>query len=289
MKYAVYEKCPVYNGKFVSANLDEVKALPGVRGVLRHQGQRDRARCRPLQRPDGWRRHRRRQVAPGEPRARQAAGRSGTTARPAKRSTTGFIAKAAELAQKPAETELKKEGDVDAGAQERRQGRSKARYEISVRQSLGARADEHDGRLQERQAGDLVADADAGRRQDRGVQDCSASRRRTSRCTSRATAAASAAGCRTTSWWKRAAIAKEHGEPVKLAAQSPAGRADAACSARVDSTTSRPGSTPQGKLVGVPRSPRHVLEQRQGRGLRWRGRHRVPRRLRAECSISASR
>jgi isoquinoline 1-oxidoreductase beta subunit len=34
MKYANYVKCPVFGGKFVSANIDEVKALPGFTHVL---------------------------------------------------------------------------------------------------------------------------------------------------------------------------------------------------------------------------------------------------------------
>ena len=112
MKYAVYEKSPVFNGKFVSANLDEVKALPGIRGVYVIKGnvtELDPGLYNGL--TDG--------VAIVADKWHQANRALGTlkvqwdNGETAKRSTKGFIEKAAELAQKPAETTVKKEGDVD--------------------------------------------------------------------------------------------------------------------------------------------------------------------------------
>lgn len=113
MKHAVYEKCPVFNGRFVSANLDEVRALPGVRGVYVIKGnvtELDAGLYNGLTDgvaivADKWHQANR---ALDKLKVQWDEGETAT------RSTPGFITEAARLAQgKPAES-LKTEGDVEA-------------------------------------------------------------------------------------------------------------------------------------------------------------------------------
>jgi len=112
MKYAVYEKCPVFNGKFVSANLDEVKAMPGVRAVYVIKGnvtELDAGLFNGL--VDGVA-----IVADKWYQANKAAEKlkvvwdEGETA---KRSSAGFLSQEAELAKQAWAQEIKKEGNVE--------------------------------------------------------------------------------------------------------------------------------------------------------------------------------
>jgi isoquinoline 1-oxidoreductase subunit beta len=107
MRYAVFEKSPVFAGKVASANLDEVRAMPGVRQVFVVEGGRDLAGLLggvAIVADSWW-------------QARQARQRlkvtwnEGTTA---EQSSAGFAAKAAELAKQPPQRTLHKDGDVDA-------------------------------------------------------------------------------------------------------------------------------------------------------------------------------
>jgi len=128
MKYAVYEKCPVFNGKFVSANLDEVKALPGVRGVYVIKGnvtELDAGLYNGLTDgvaivADKWHQANR---ALDKLKVKWDEGETAT------RSTKGFVEQAAKLAQDKPTDSLATEGDVD-GTLKSAAKVLEARYEI---------------------------------------------------------------------------------------------------------------------------------------------------------------
>jgi isoquinoline 1-oxidoreductase beta subunit len=113
MLYAVYQKCPVFGGKVVSANLDEIKAMPGVRHAFVAEGT---VKVGPvIERDPG--------LEPGvaivadtwwaAESARKKLQVKWDDGPGANQSTQQFAARARELArQAPART-LKSEGDVD--------------------------------------------------------------------------------------------------------------------------------------------------------------------------------
>ena len=110
MRYAVYEKCPVFAGKFVSGNLEEVAALPGIRKVFVVRGGNELTG--PLMGlhdgvaivADKW------HQANKALEKLQVKWDEGPFA---KSSTAQFAKDAAEISKKPAATTIKAEGDVD--------------------------------------------------------------------------------------------------------------------------------------------------------------------------------
>ena len=113
MLWAVFEKCPVYGGKVVSANLDAIKAMPGVRYAFVVEGGSDLtalpAASRSWRIPGGRR-------TPHGRRWRQNSLR-GTKGRPPSKAAKLFASRAEELStQTPAQT-LRNDGNVDAAFQ----------------------------------------------------------------------------------------------------------------------------------------------------------------------------
>jgi isoquinoline 1-oxidoreductase beta subunit len=107
MLYAVFEKCPVFGGTVASANLDEVRAEPGVRHAFVVEG--GTALNGLLGGvaivADGWWAAR---------SARQKLRVTWSEGPTGEQSSVGFAQRASELAAQPAQRSIRRDGDVDA-------------------------------------------------------------------------------------------------------------------------------------------------------------------------------
>jgi isoquinoline 1-oxidoreductase beta subunit len=107
MVHAVFEKCPVFGGKVKSANLDEIRKLPGVRDAFVVEGGSvlEGLLGGVAVVADTW------WNAQAARRKLRVTWDEGPAAG---NSSEGFARRAAELAGKPAEKTLRKDGDVEA-------------------------------------------------------------------------------------------------------------------------------------------------------------------------------
>jgi len=107
MLHAVFEKCPVFGGKVVSANLDEMKAQPGVRHAFVVEGGTELEGLLggvAIVADTWW----------AAQSAREKLRVTWTEGPTAEQNNAGFAARARELSQQPAQRSLRKDGDVDA-------------------------------------------------------------------------------------------------------------------------------------------------------------------------------